>query len=82
MIEMEKEKLERDQEANWGGVILRKVEFDYMIDAVTRASTCARSAQRLAASAAKAFSDECANLDAVISHLNMIKENAELDMRI
>ena len=82
MIEMEKEKLERDQEANWGGVILRKVEFDYMIDAVTRASTCARSAQRLAASAAKAFSDEVASLEAVRAHLQRIKENAEGDMRL
>ncbi len=80
--DMQMRQAELDQQDHVGGVILRQVEFDSIIDSVTRASTCARSAQRLAASAAKAFSDECANLDAVIAHLNRIKENAELDMRI
>ncbi len=57
-------------------------EFDSIIDSVTRASTCARSAQRLAAGAAKAFSDEVASLDAVKAHLQKIKENAEVEMRL
>ena len=70
-----------DQESHCGGVILRQVEFDSMIDSVSRAATCARSAQRLAASAAKAFSDEVASLEAVRAHLQNIKESAEVEMR-
>jgi hypothetical protein len=71
-----------DQEDHVGHVVLRQVEFDSIIDSVTRASTCARSAQRLAAGAAKAFSDEVASLDAVKGHLQKIKENAEIEMRL
>ena len=80
--EMELAQLALDQEDHVGGVILRQVEFDSMIDSVTRASSCAKSAQRLAASAAKAFSDEVASLEAVRAHLQRIKENAEGDMRL
>jgi hypothetical protein len=70
-----------DQEDHVGHVTLRQVEFDSIIDSVARASTCARSAQRLAAGAAKAFSDEVASLDAVKGHLQKIKENAEIEFR-
>ena len=79
--EMELAQQALDQEDHVGQVILRQVEFDSMIDSVTRASSCARSAQRLAASAAKAFSDEVASSEAVKAHLQRIKEIAELDMR-
>jgi hypothetical protein len=71
-----------DQEDHVGHVVLRQVEFDSIIDSVARASSCARSAQRLAASAAKAFSDEVASLDAVKGHLQKIRENAEIEMRL
>jgi hypothetical protein len=72
----------QDQDAHVGHVVLRQVEFDSIIDSVARASTCARSAQRLAASAAKAFNDEVAALDMVKAHLELIRSNAELDITI
>ena len=63
-------------------IVLREVEFESIIDSVSRAATAAKSAQRLAAGASKAFADEVAALGAVKAHLEKIRINAELDANI
>jgi len=59
---------------------MRRVDMQSVIDNVHRASRAARTAQKLAASAAKAFAAEATNLGGVASSLENIVAMSEVGM--
>lgn len=62
-----------------GDVIFNKVQFGMLADSIGRASLAVKQAARVSAAAARAFSDEAANLDQCKATLESIAAKAELD---
>ena len=61
-------------------ITLRRMDFQSILDSVSRSVLAVRQAQRLAAAATRAFSDEASNLENIKSALESIQAESELVM--
>jgi len=59
-----------------GDVTIRRVDFESIIDNVRRAAHAIRQAQKLSSAATRAFGDEAANVEQVVSSLQSVMLNS------